>query len=148
MKIIEKCLVGSKVDQNCGACDEAFIVKTKDVLGLNKSDVCKFLKISRISLDKYVKGSPVKNEVSQRCILLNQIVSFIDGEFGSTLASFSSNVMINGKTFKKHILDLDEVIEINDTAYLLSEMTKNRPTKTKTSNSHNYINTIGVGKIG
>jgi hypothetical protein len=148
MKIIEEGLIGSVADQIFEACDEAFIVKTKEVLGLNKSDICKFLKISRISLDKYVKGLPIKNEVSQRCILLNQIVSFIDCEFGSTLASYSSNLIINGKTFKKHILDIDEVIEINDIAYLLSEMTKNRPTKTKTSNSHNYINTIGIGKIG
>jgi hypothetical protein len=146
LKIIKKRLIDPVADQICGACNQFFIVKTKEILGLNKSDICKFLKISRIALDKIVKGSPMNNEVNQRYILLNQIVSFVDGQFGSRLASFSSNVLINGKSFKKHILDIGEVTEIHDIVYLLSEMTNN--SSTKTTNSHNYINTIGVGKIG
>ncbi|MDU0112283.1 hypothetical protein RT723_04575 [Psychrosphaera aquimarina] len=122
------------------------IIKAKEVLGLNKTDMSKFLYISRIILDKHIKGGVVEDR--QRYEMLNDAVKDIYSVFGSTLSPFSSNVMIDGKTFKQHILESVDLQDIVKAANLLATKTKSAYCNNAEANSKSYINTIGVGIIG
>ena len=100
------------------------VTQSKSVLGLNKTDLSKLLNVSRMTLDRHVKGASVKDDGMERYLFVSELITAINSKYGKSLAPFSSNVLIDGKSFKKHLItsnSLEYVVNIASKLHAKSE---------------------------
>lgn len=127
---------------------EELVIRAKNILGINKNEVSKFVGLSRMTLDRHVKGSAIKDATMDRYKILASIIISVEKSYGESLAPYASNIIIDGTTFKKHLLNAKDVSQINDVASLLAKKMDTVSVKSKDTSGKDFVNTLRVSRIG